>query len=177
MELTFFTVTVLLALCLQNAAHSLFRRVGSTSPHDWMYEDVLLGGELMKLVFSVYMTSREPYIQGETLAAKLIRLTGSSTIMLPPAIAFCLMNVLSYWALERIDTTVFTVLIDTVEDCIHCRDAESIPWSTLFMGEMARNGVSDGGLCAGVIRHKRYPLVRALFFPSTYVEGHLLSWP
>lgn len=110
MELSWFNLSVLLSLCLQNGVYSLLRRIGSASPHSWTYEDVLLIGELMKIAFSIYMSSREPNERDSGFVAKLTRLTRSSIVMLPPAIAFCFMNVFSYWALERIDTTAFTIL-------------------------------------------------------------------
>lgn len=77
----------------------------------WSSSSVLMMGEVIKLVFSVFMTLAD---KGPTSAEgsglyKLLWLVRASGPMVVPAVVFWLMNLLSYVSLKRVDASTFTV--------------------------------------------------------------------
>lgn len=77
----------------------------------WSSSSVLMVGEVIKLVFSVFMTLSD---KGSTSAEgsgvnKLCWLVRASAPMSIPAVVFLVMNLLSYVSLNRVDASTFTV--------------------------------------------------------------------
>tara|TARA_B110000208_G_scaffold28943_1_gene37978 strand:- start:116 stop:1243 length:1128 start_codon:yes stop_codon:yes gene_type:complete len=96
-------------LCVQNALYSLLRRYSQGVLHEkWNGASTLLFGEVVKLCVATYMFTREP--RG-TLRGLLRTLRWQSAYkMFVPAAIYFVMNLLSFYALKRIDAGVFTVL-------------------------------------------------------------------
>ena len=130
MQLTLFSASILCFLMLQFTGYSLVRRIGSKGGHEWTPAGVLLGGEIMKMLISLGVSFRHSTTD-ESRCAKLVRLTKGAPVLLPPALLYesiscdkfssrrcqvnrgyryVAMNILSYWALARIDTTAFSIL-------------------------------------------------------------------
>ena len=96
-------------LCLQNALYSLLRRYSQgVLKETWNPSSTLLFGEFVKLVVATIMFTREP---GNTLAGLPALLRWRQAYkMFVPAFIYFVMNLLSFYALQRIDAGVFTVL-------------------------------------------------------------------
>mmetsp|Transcript_16917 Transcript_16917/g.20761 ORF Transcript_16917/g.20761 Transcript_16917/m.20761 type:complete len:538 (-) Transcript_16917:550-2163(-) len=106
--------TVLLLLLGQNTSYTLLRRYSMASLKEkYDPQEVLLMGELFKLIFSVAMTWSDPSPSdagpGGHLFERLSYLTIHSGKMMALAGIYGTMNVLSFVAIRRIDAAVFTV--------------------------------------------------------------------
>lgn len=77
----------------------------------WSSSSVLMAAEIIKLVFSAFMTvaDTKPSSAQGTGVSKLWWLVLSSAPMAIPASIFWLMNLLSYVSLRIIDVNTFTV--------------------------------------------------------------------
>jgi UDP-sugar transporter A1/2/3 len=75
---------------------------------DYSKHEVLLVGEILKIVFSAYMISGI-VPKGDTLASRLLHLTKSSGKMFALALIYGCMNILSYISLRNIGAGVFTI--------------------------------------------------------------------
>ena len=96
-------------LCLQNALYSLLRRYSQGVLNEtWNPSSTLLFGEFVKLVVATIMFTREP---GNALSGLPALLRWKQAYkMFVPAFIYFVMNLLSFYALQRIDAGVFTVL-------------------------------------------------------------------
>lgn len=105
-----FRTAILVALLLQNSGYTLLRKY-STMTEDVSSKEILLVGELIKLVFSTYVVlsgHEQSDAQGVGLA-KLVWLIRRSFKMFALAAIYLTMNVLSFIALEYIGAGEFTV--------------------------------------------------------------------
>eukprot|EP00752_Nemacystus_decipiens_P004888 g4448.t1 len=121
---------LLVILCMQNAVYTMYRRycVGVLN-ETWSSSSVLMVGEVIKLVFSVFMTLADT---GSTSAEgrgvrKLCWLVRASAPMSVPAVVFFAMNLLSYVSLKRVDASTFTV-------CAQMKILTTAIFSVLLMG-------------------------------------------
>ena len=104
--------TILVLLCLQNACYTLVRK-WSTKYEDVSSKEILIVGEIIKMVFSIYMTLSEndpekSDAQGTGLS-KLIWLVKHSGKMFVLAGIYAAMNILSFVALQYIGAGEFTI--------------------------------------------------------------------
>jgi len=118
--------SVLIVLCLQNSIYTLLRRYsqGVLRESASKYE-ILLVGELIKIVFSVHRI----YLAGETtssLAERLKYVLKKSTKMLFLALMYGLMNILSFVALQNIGAGLFTI-------CAQCKILTTATFSSLML--------------------------------------------
>lgn len=106
---------VLATLLAQNAVYTLLRRYSQGILLEiYSSEEVLLVGEVIKLLVSAYMIARstEPCdadCAGESSVSKLLWTARKSGKMLVLAMIYGLMNSLSFIAIRRIDAAAFTV--------------------------------------------------------------------
>lgn len=103
---------ILILLCLQNACYTLVRKY-STKYEDVSSKEILLVGEIIKVVFSIYVTltdtdSSNSDAQGQGVS-KLIWLVKHSGKMLILAGIYAAMNILSFVALQYIGAGEFTI--------------------------------------------------------------------
>eukprot|EP00903_Cladosiphon_okamuranus_P010823 g10224.t1 len=122
---------LLVILCLQNAVYTMHRRYSvGVLGETWSSSSVLMVGEVIKLVFSVFMTTLID--TGSTSAEgtgvnKLCWLVKASAPMSIPAVVFFIMNLLSYVSLKRVDASTFTV-------CAQMKILTTAIFSVLLMG-------------------------------------------
>ena len=105
--------TVLASVTLQNSLYTLLRRYSQgVLKEKTSSAEVLLVGEVIKLITSAYVTTRYSTevtdAQGSGFE-KLIWLVSNSMKMMALALIYGCMNVLSFVALKRIDAAAFTV--------------------------------------------------------------------
>ena len=106
--------TVLILLCFQNAGHALLARYSQgILKESYSSTEVVLVGEFMKLVFSAYvaMTDRSDTEAIGSGLFKLIWLIRHSRKIIVLVIIYSIANILSYYALARVDASVYTVLL------------------------------------------------------------------
>ena len=103
---------VLASVTLQNSLYTLLRRYSQGVLKEPVSSaEVLIVGELMKLIASAWVTTRDTEAtdaQGVG-AGKLLWLASNSMKMFVLALIYGAMNVLSFVALKRIDAAAFTV--------------------------------------------------------------------
>jgi len=106
-------VIVLCILCLQNSMFTILRRYSQGVLKEiYSKHEVLLVGELIKIVFSALM------IQGnlssnEGIVSRLSYLTRKSSKMFVLAAIYGVMNILSFVALRNIGAGIFTIFAQT----------------------------------------------------------------
>lgn len=127
------TVVVVL-LCFQNSLYSLLRRYSQGVLREAATpSSILLGGEILKLLFSWYIIVRRPN-EGTAANPGLSQvqtfswLLGQSAPMLVPAVVYLIMNLLSYVAIQRIDAGLFTVFAQ-------CKVLTTAVFSRIVMGK------------------------------------------
>ena len=105
-------IAVLLILCLQNSIFTVLRRYsqGVLKERYSSYE-VLLLGEVVKLVFSAFMihSSLVHSSSGQTILSRLVYLSKKSLKMAVLALIYGAMNILSFVALRNIGAGTFTI--------------------------------------------------------------------
>lgn len=110
-------LSVLVALCVQNAAYTLIRKY-SVQIEQVDAQTILCVAEAIKLVFSAVQTvyfaeeaseGNAAVSVGERGLSKMARLAGDSSKMAVLAGIYAAMNILSFVALRRIDAVTFTV--------------------------------------------------------------------
>jgi len=100
-------VLVLCILCLQNSIFTILRRYSQgVLKENYSKHEVLLVGELIKIVFSAYMISVP---EGETMCSRLSYLVKKSRKMFILASIYGAMNILSYVSLRNIGAGIFTI--------------------------------------------------------------------
>lgn len=100
-------VLVLCILCLQNSIFTILRRYSQgVLKENYSKHEVLLVGELIKIVFSAYMISVP---EGETMSSRLSYLVKKSRKMFILASIYGAMNILSYVSLRNIGAGIFTI--------------------------------------------------------------------
>lgn len=106
--------TVLILLCFQNAGHALLARYSQgILKESYSSTEVVLVGEFMKLVFSAYVaiTDRSDTEAIGSGLYKLYWLVKHSRKIIVLVIIYSIANILSYYALARVDASVYTVLL------------------------------------------------------------------
>jgi UDP-sugar transporter A1/2/3 len=107
-------LAVLLALTIQNAGHALLSRYSQgILKEKYSSTEVVMMGELMKMIISGYLTlvdTSETDSQGQGLA-KLIWLTRHGKKMVILVILYSFANVMAYYALARVEASVYSVLL------------------------------------------------------------------
>lgn len=105
---------VLVLLCCQNAGHALLARYSQgILKESYSSTEVVLAGEVIKLIFSGYLAVVD---RSETDAAgsglsKLLWLALHSKQIIVLVILYSIANIMSYYALARVDASVYTVLL------------------------------------------------------------------
>ena len=105
---------VLVLLCCQNAGHALLARYSQgILKESYSSTEVVLVGEVIKLVASGYLAVVD---RSETDAAgsgfsKLLWLALHSKQIVVLVILYSIANIMSYYALARVDASVYTVLL------------------------------------------------------------------
>lgn len=114
-------MTVLVLLLFQNTCYTLLRRYSQANlAENYDAQEVLLVGEVFKLVFSLGMAAFDSTASDADVAPagvsrmlalryRVSYLTRHSAKMFALAVVYGTMNVLSYVAIRRIDAAVFTV--------------------------------------------------------------------
>jgi solute carrier family 35 (UDP-sugar transporter), member A1/2/3 len=109
-----FKATILVAVCLQNAGYTLLRKY-STMTEDVSSREILLVGEVIKVVVATYFTYNNSITRSEPSDARgtglhrLWWLLANSWKMLVVALIYGAMNILSFVALQYIGAGEFTV--------------------------------------------------------------------
>lgn len=109
-----FKFAILILLCCQNAGHALLARYSQgILKEQYSSTEVVLVGEVMKLVISGYLTLTD---RAETDAVgtgtgKLFWLVLNAKKIVVLVILYSIANITSYYALARVDASVYTVLL------------------------------------------------------------------
>lgn len=102
-------VLVLCVLCLQNSMFTILRRYSQGVLKEvYSKHEVLLVGEVIKMVFSAWMiTGTLP--EGDTIVSRITYLIKKSRKMFVLAAIYGAMNILSYVSLRNIGAGIFTI--------------------------------------------------------------------
>jgi UDP-sugar transporter A1/2/3 len=117
-----FKLGILLLLCLQNAGHALLARFSqSIMGETYSSTEVVLVAELMKVVASAYLAITDkqasdalPGSENGLSSNSLYRLMGlllTADKVIILVVLYSVANLLSYYALARVDAAVYTVLL------------------------------------------------------------------
>lgn len=107
-------ITVLILLCCQNSSHALLARYSQgILKEQYSSTEVVLVGEVIKLVASGYfaMTDRAETDAVGSGASKLFWLLVNAQKIIVLVILYSVANITSYYALARVDASVYTVLL------------------------------------------------------------------
>lgn len=109
-----FKFAILILLCCQNAGHALLARYSQGILREqYSSTEVVLVGEIMKLIISGYLAVSD---RSETDApgsglSKLMWLMLNARKIVVLVILYSVANITSYYALARVDASVYTVLL------------------------------------------------------------------
>ena len=106
--------TVLVLLCCQNSSHALLARYSQgILKEQYSSTEVVLVGEIIKLVASGYfaITDRSETDAVGSGASKLVWLLVNAQKIIVLVILYSVANITSYYALARVDASVYTVLL------------------------------------------------------------------
>ena len=123
-------ISVLIILCLQNSVFTVTRRYSQgVLKESYSKHEVLLFGEIVKMIFSAYMIrSMEDVYKGKGRSfiqhIKLLSITANKMFVL--SIIYGIMNILSYVALRNISAGVFTI-------CAQLKILTTATFSTLML--------------------------------------------
>lgn len=109
-----FKFTVLVLLCCQNSSHALLARYSQgILKEQYSSTEVVLVGEVIKLVASGYfaMTDRAETDAVGSGVSKLFWLLVNAQKIVVLVILYSVANITSYYALARVDASVYTVLL------------------------------------------------------------------
>lgn len=117
---------VLVILCLQNSLFTVLRRYSQgVLKENYSKHEVLLAGEVIKMLFSAYMISGI-LPKGETLSFRLNYLFRKSWKMFFLACMYGCMNILSYVSLRNIGAGMFTIFAQ-------CKILTTATFSTIIL--------------------------------------------
>lgn len=124
-------VAVLIILCLQNSVFTVTRRYSQgVLKESYSKHEVLLFGEIVKMIFSAYMirsNMEDDYtVRGKSFATHIKLLTITANKMFILSIIYGIMNILSYIALRNISAGVFTI-------CAQLKIFTTATFSTLML--------------------------------------------
>lgn len=121
---------VLVILCLQNSIFTVTRRYSQgVIKESYSKHEVLLFGELIKMIFSAYIirSMGEVYeSRGKTFVGHMRYLSKSANKMFMLSLIYGMMNILSYVALRNISAGVFTI-------CAQLKILTTATFSTLML--------------------------------------------
>ena len=121
---------VLVVLCVQNSSHALLTRYSQgILKESYSSTEVVLVGEIIKLLVSGYLSvtdSAETDAVGKGLS-KLYWLTKNSHKVIVLVILYSVANILSYYALARVDASVYTV-------CLQLKIFSTAAFAVLMLG-------------------------------------------
>ena len=118
-ETSYIRYFFLIALCLQNSSYTLLRRYSAGVLMEHVSDSsILIGGELIKLSVSFFMTFFASFIgismgnmpMPDGRIAHFKKIIKTSPKMFVPAFVYYCMNRLSFVSLRRIDAGTFTVV-------------------------------------------------------------------
>lgn len=132
-------IAVLLVLCFQNSVFTVLRRYSQgVLKETYSKHEVLLFGEIVKIIFSAYVISKQ-HRPGVSLGTYLCGLLRSSRKMFALSLIYGLMNILSYVALRNISAGIFTICAQlkifttaTFSTVMLQRRYSSVKWRALF---------------------------------------------
>lgn len=103
-------MVVLVILCLQNSIFTVLRRYSQGVLKEiYSKHEVLLVGEVIKIVFSAWMISKDLPADCPDLQTRLKYLVQTSKKMVGLAMIYGAMNILSYVSLRNIGAGIFTI--------------------------------------------------------------------
>jgi len=118
---------VLVVLCLQNSVFTLLRRYSlGVLKEKYSKHEVLVVGELIKVVVSIYMLSKS-LPEGVTLRNRIKYLIRRSNKMFVLAAIYGAMNVLSFVSLRNIGAGIFTIIAQ-------CKILTTATFSAILLG-------------------------------------------
>ena len=127
-------LVVLLVLCLQNSFFTVVRRFSlAVRKEQYSKYEVLLVGELIKLVFSAYMIQKNNNASGSSSGSctggaqqRLVYLISTSRKMVVLALLYGAMNILSLVSLRNIGAGMFTIFAQ-------CKILTTATFSTIIL--------------------------------------------
>lgn len=115
-------LVVLIVLCLQNAGAALLMRYSQAVLHEkYNATEVVLIGELMKVVFSAYYVLRTKEESNSPLGSGLMKLwwlTIHSKGIIVLVVLYSAANLLTFYALGKVEASLFSVLTQ-LKVCIY----------------------------------------------------------
>mmetsp|Transcript_17240 Transcript_17240/g.32628 ORF Transcript_17240/g.32628 Transcript_17240/m.32628 type:complete len:427 (+) Transcript_17240:514-1794(+) len=101
---------VLCILCLQNSIFTVLRRYSQgVLKETYSKYEVLLFGEIIKMLYSAHVISKQMPGNRQTLESHLKMLAMTSRKMFALSLIYGLMNILSYVALRNVSAGIFTI--------------------------------------------------------------------
>eukprot|EP00558_Chaetoceros_sp_UNC1202_P002977 CAMPEP_0197234280 /NCGR_PEP_ID=MMETSP1429-20130617/2060_1 /TAXON_ID=49237 /ORGANISM="Chaetoceros sp., Strain UNC1202" /LENGTH=387 /DNA_ID=CAMNT_0042692645 /DNA_START=83 /DNA_END=1246 /DNA_ORIENTATION=+ len=138
-RLRFIKLLVLIVLCLQNSIFTVLRRYSQgVLKEQYSKYEVLLVGEIIKMIFSAYVISTQlsssPTSDSDiknsnhqlSFTSHLIKLCTSAQKMFILSIIYGIMNILSYVALRNVSAGIFTI-------CAQLKILTTATFSTLML--------------------------------------------
>jgi len=102
-------LAVLCVLCLQNSLFTVLRRYSQgVLKESYSKHEVLLFGEVVKMIVSAYVISKQPRATG-SFANHIKRLVMTAQKMFMLSLIYGMMNILSYVALRNVSAGIFTI--------------------------------------------------------------------
>lgn len=118
---------VLCILCLQNSCFTVLRRYSQGVLKElYSKHEVLLFGEVVKMIFSAYVISTQQRNDASSFTKHMTKLTFTAQKMYALSLIYGLMNILSYVALRNVSAGIFTI-------CAQLKILTTASFSTLML--------------------------------------------
>lgn len=118
---------VLCILCLQNSCFTVLRRYSQgVLKETYSKHEVLLFGEVVKMIFSAYVISTQKRNDASSFMKHVTKLTFTAQKMYALSLIYGLMNILSYVALRNVSAGIFTI-------CAQLKILTTASFSTLML--------------------------------------------
>ncbi|GFH52302.1 hypothetical protein CTEN210_08778 [Chaetoceros tenuissimus] len=118
---------VLCILCLQNSCFTVLRRYSQgVLKENYSKHEVLLFGEVVKMIFSAYVISTQKRNDSSSFTKHMTKLTFTAQKMYALSLIYGLMNILSYVALRNVSAGIFTI-------CAQLKILTTASFSTLML--------------------------------------------
>lgn len=118
---------VLCILCLQNSCFTVLRRYSQgVLKEKYSKHEVLLFGEVVKMIFSAYVISTQKRNDASSFTKHMTKLTFTAQKMYALSLIYGLMNILSYVALRNVSAGIFTI-------CAQLKILTTASFSTLML--------------------------------------------
>jgi UDP-sugar transporter A1/2/3 len=119
---------VLCVLCLQNSLFTVLRRYSQgVLKETYSKHEVLLFGEVVKILFSAYVIYGQQRVKG-SFSSHLKRLAMTAQKMLMLSLIYGIMNILSYVALKNVSAGIFTI-------CAQLKILTTASFSTIMLNK------------------------------------------